>query len=850
MEKENPKIYSYDEAYNASVEYFNGDTLAATVFLNKYALKDEAGNLYEKTPDDMHWRLANEFARIESKYANPLSADEIYSYLKNFEYISEAGSPMAGIGNPYQSYSTLANCYVVPSPYDSFGGIISDTSFTLSEIFKRRGGAGCDLSTLRPKGAITRNSSRTSSGLASFMELFSTVTKSVGQNSRRGALMLSVAVRHPDSLDFINSKTDLSKVTSANISVRVDDEFMKAVDEDGDYELRWPIDSDNPTYTKTVKARDIWKHIVHNAWASAEPGVLFWDTIIKQGVSDEYGKKYENLITKSTNPCAELPLPYFGSCRLNTLNLFGFVKNPYTENAYFDFELLKKATRIAQRMLDDLVDMDIEKVEQILNKIKNIDEDPEDLKMKPIDIWEKVKKQGTMERRTGLGITALGDALAALGYKYGTKEATDFAVEIQKVIAVNTYKTSVELAKERGAFPIFEYELEKDNPFMNRLYDIEPSLKEDMQKYGRRNVSCLTIAPTGSVSLMTQTSSGVEPVFMPVYKRRRKVNPNDPDVHVDFVDPVTGESFEEYIVFHPKFKMWMEVNGIDTTKKFSQKEVDELVAKSPYAGATANDIDWKEKVNMQGKIQKYVDHSISVTINLPESISEETVNELYLTAWKAGCKGLTVYRENSRSGVLVSADSKKKKESSEPKIIEDRPVSLAADIIRFKNNKENWIAFVGKLPDGSPYEIFTGLLDDEDGLFDIPKSITSGKIIKRINEDGTKSYDFEFENKRGKMIVEGLNAKFNPEFWNYSKLLSSVLRYKMPINHVLHLVESLDIKEDSINSWKAGVKRALKRYIKDGDKVVGGEKCPECGSDLIFQDGCVLCPNCGYSKCG
>ena len=842
------KIYPYQDALKASTEYFNGDTLAATVFLNKYALKDSDGNLYERTPEDMHHRLAKEFARIESHYSNPMTEEEIFGYLKNFKYIVPAGSPMAGIGNDFQKYVSLSNCFVIESPYDSFGGINYACNH-LSSIMKRRGGCGIDISTLRPEGAAVNNSARTSSGTASFMQLFSTVTQTIGQNSRRGALMLSLSARCIDSLKFINAKQDLSKVTGANISVRLDDEFMQAVEDDGDYELRFPVDSETPQYTKTIKARDLWKNIIHNAWATAEPGVLFWDTIIKQGIVDDYAEKYPELKTISTNPCAELPLASYSQCRLNTLNLFGFVVNPFTPEAYFDFDKLKECARVAQRMLDDLVDLDFEKVNNILEKIDN-DPDPEYLKEHERSLWKNILHKGEMERRTGLGITAEGDMLAALGIKYGTPEATEFAKKVQQAIAVSAFESSVEMARERGCFPVFDYEIEKNNPFLNRLYDLNPELRTNMQKNGRRNIACLTIAPTGSVSLMTQTTSGIEPVFMPVYKRRRKVNPNDAEAHVDFVDEHTGESFEEYIVFHPKFKTWMQINGYNTEKRYSQKEIDELVSKSPYAGATANDIDWKEKVHMQGEIQKYVDHSISVTINLPENVSEELVDELYRTAWKSGCKGCTVYRDNCRAGVLVSA-TKKKEDATLPKIIEERPKSLAADVIRFKNNKENWIAFVGKLEDGRPYEIFTGLLDDEEGIIEIPKSIEHGHIVKNVHENGTKSYNFVFTNKRGtKVIIEAINNSFG-EYANYSKMLSSVLRYNMPMNYVFHLVDSLDLKEDDINSWKSGVKRALKKFIKDGTTVVGSnDRCPDCGEKLIFQDGCVLCPNCGYSKCG
>lgn len=860
MDQNLKTIYSYDEAFKASTEYFHGDTLAATVFLNKYAIKDNDGNLYEKTPEEMHHRIAKEYARIESKYPNGLSEEKIFSLLEHFKYFVPAGSPMNGIGNPFQKYVSLANCFILSAEGDDpkenkgdcYNNILMLDTFAAS-IMKRRGGVGITLNTFRSSNLPINNSALATSddGIVQWMRRYSATTREVGQGKgRRGAMLLGISVLHPDCEKFIDSKLDLKEITGANISVMVTDDFMRCVEEDKPFIQQFPIYSDNPIFKKEISARKLWNKIIKNAHKVAEPGVLFWDTVIRENPADCYAD--EGFRTTGVNPCAEISAnsgsKTIGTCNLSSVNLYSFVVNPFTKDAYFDFDKFKEVVTIGQRLLDDTIDLELEKIEAIEKKI---DRDPEDeiTKVWERELWKRVKASHVLGRRTGLGITAEGDMLAALGYKYGTPEATDFAVKVHKEFALTAFHSSSTLAKERGAFQIYNEEKEKNNPFLNRLKSIDSKLAEEIHQYGRRNIACLTIAPNGSVSLMTQTTSGIEPVFMPVYKRRRKVNPNDENVHVDFVDEV-GDSFEEYIVFHPKFKTWMEINGYDTEKKYSQKEIDELVSKSPYAGATANEIDWKEKVRMQGEIQKFIDHSISVTINLPNNISVETVNELYITAWKSGCKGCTVYRDGCRAGVLVSASDKKKEEKID-KVIEERPKTLDADVIRFKNNKENWIAFVGKLPDGSPYEIFTGLVDDEEGLFDIPKSVTSGRITKQILPDGSKSYDFEFANKRGtKFIVEGLNGKFNPEYWNYSKLLSSVLRYKMPINYVLHLVDSLDIKEDGINSWKSGVKRALKKFINDGTAVVGGEKCPDCGANLIYQDGCILCPNCGYSKCG
>lgn len=838
------KIYSYDDALKASTEYFKGDTLAATVFLNKYAMKDENGNLCESTPKEMHHRLAAEYARIESKYPNPLSEQKIFDYLDHFRYIIPAGSPMTGIGNDYQKYVSLANCFVIGSETDSYNAIhYIDSMF--SAIMKRRGGCGCSIDFLRPAGAKVNNAALTSTGMASFMERFSSTTREVAQGGRRGACIILGSIKHPDAEAFIDAKLETNKVTGANISVKIDDEFMKCVLDDKPYTQQFPVESDNPSITKTIDAHKLWNKIIHNAWKSAEPGVLFWDTVLRETLSECYAD--DGFHTIATNPCAELILSDCGACILSSVNLFSFVKNPFTEEAYFDFDEFRKVTTDAQRLVDDLLDLEIEKVSNIIEKVES-EPDPEELNTYEIRLWHRIKDTYIRGRRTGLGITAEGDMLAALGLTYGTKEASDFAVKVHQEFALAAVRSSVNLAKERGTFPIYNYEKEINAPFLLRLKDVDKNLDSDLKQYGRRNIGLLTIAPNGSVSIMTQTTSGIEPVFMPVYKRRRKVNPNEPNVHVDFVD-ATGDAFEEYIVFHPKFKMWMEINGYDAEKRYTQKEIDELVEKSPYYKATANDVDWKEKVRMQGEIQKYIDHSISVTVNLPNSATEELVNELYITAWKSGCKGCTIYRDGSRDGVLIS--TKKTEDKKNSKVIEERPKALDADVIRFKNNKENWIAFVGKLEDGRPYEIFTGLLDDEEGIIEIPKSIEHGTIVKNIHEDGTKSYDFVFTNKRGtKMIIERINNNFG-EYANYSKMLSSVLRYNMPMNYVFHLVDSLDFKEDGINSWKSGVKRALKKFIKDGTTVVGSnDRCPECGEKLIFQDGCMLCPNCGHSKCG
>ena len=840
-------IYSYDEAFEATLKYFKGDELAARVWVNKYAMKDSYGHIYELSPRDMHWRIANEIARIENKYENPLSADEIFGLLDHFKYIVPAGSPMTGIGNNYQ-IASLSNCFVIglEGQADSYGGIIRIDEEQV-QLMKRRGGVGHDLSHIRPKGSAVKNSALTSTGLVPFMERYSNSTREVAQDGRRGALMLSVSIKHPDAEAFIDAKMTEGKVTGANVSVKLDDAFMQAAIDDSPYTQQYPIDSESPLVSKKISASNLWKKIVHNAWKSAEPGVLFWDTILRESVPDCYADL--GFRTVSTNPCGEIPLCPYDSCRLLAINLYSYVVNPFTKDAYFDFELFKKHVRIAQRIMDDIIDLELEKIEKIMEKI---DSDPESDEVKGTErhLWEKIYKKSGQGRRTGVGITAEGDMLAAMGLRYGTQEATDFSVEVHKTVALQAYRSSVEMAKERGAFEIFDAEREKNNPFINRLKEADAELYENMVKYGRRNIACLTIATTGTTSLMTQTTSGIEPVFLPVYKRRRKVNPNDPEVRIDFRDE-TGDAFEEYIVYHHKFLKWMEVNGYDTSKNYSQAEIDELVAQSPYYKATANDVDWLMKVKMQGAIQKWVDHSISVTVNLPNDVDEELVNQLYVEAWRSGCKGCTIYRDGSRSGVMISVKKENKQEvpCKRPEVTETRPQILECDVVRFQNNKEKWVAFVGLL-DGRPYEIFTGLQDDDEGIV-LPKSVVKGRIIKNVNEDGTKRYDFQFENKKGyKTTVEGLSEKFNKEYWNYAKLISGVLRYRMPLDHVIKLVGSLQLESESINTWKNGVERALKKYITDGTEAKG-QKCPNCGHEsLVYQEGCLICKHCGTSRCG
>ena len=853
------KTYTYDEAFEASLKYFAGDELAARVWVNKYAMKDSFGNIFEQSPDQMHWRIANEVARIEKKYKNPMSAEQVFELLDHFRYIIPAGSPMTGIGNNHQ-VASLSNCFVIglDGNADSYGAILRVDEEQV-QLMKRRGGVGHDLSHLRPKGAPVNNSALTSTGLVPFMERYSNSTREVAQDGRRGALMLSVSIKHPDAEAFIDAKMTEGKVTGANVSVKIDDEFMQCAVEGKPYTQQFPIDSKEPQFTKDVDAKALWEKIVHNAWKSAEPGVLFWDTITRESIPDCYADL--GFRTVSTNPCGEIPLCPYDSCRLLSINLYSYVVNPFTPEAYFDFDLFKKHVFMAQRIMDDIVDLELEKIDAIMEKIKT-DPQNDEVKGTEYHLWEKIKKKSGMGRRTGVGITAEGDMIAAMGLRYGTQEATDFSVSVHKTLALTAYRSSVEMAKERGAFEVFDAKREENNPFLLRIKDADAELYADIMKYGRRNIACLTIAPTGTTSLMTQTTSGIEPVFLPVYKRRRKVNPNDESVHVDYVDEV-GDSFEEYIVYHKKFMTWMEVNGYDTTKKYTQEEIDQLVAKSPYYKATANDVDWLMKVKMQGAIQKWVDHSISVTVNLPNDVDEQLVNRLYVEAWRSGCKGCTIYRDGSRSGVMISVSKKDKKEKAaaadvesatevpckRPEVTEVRPQVLDCDVVRFQNNKEKWVAFVGLL-NGYPYEIFTGLQDDEEGIV-LPKTVVKGKIIKNVDETGKRRYDFQFENKRGyKTTVEGLSEKFNPEYWNYAKLISGVLRYRMPIDHVIRLVSSLQLKSESINTWKNGVERALKKYITDGTEAKG-QKCPQCGQEtLVYQEGCLICKNCGASRCG
>ena len=842
---EQSKTYAFEEAYEEALKYFAGDELAARVWVNKYSMKDSFGNIYEKSPEDMHWRIANEIARIEEKYKNPMSAREIFDLLDHFKYIIPAGSPMTGIGNNYQ-VASLSNCFVIglDGDADSYGAIMRIDEEQV-QLMKRRGGVGHDLSHIRPKGSPVNNSELTSTGLVPFMERYSNSTREVAQDGRRGALMLSVSIKHPDSEAFIDAKMTEGKVTGANVSVKIDDAFMEAATSDKPYVQQFPVDSDEPLVKREISAKALWGKIVHNAWKSAEPGVLFWDTIIRESIPDCYADL--GFRTVSTNPCGEIPLCPYDSCRLLSINLYSYVVHPFTKDAYFDMEKFRKHVQIAQRIMDDIVDLELEKIDRILQKIQQ-DPQSDEVKEAEYHLWEKIKHKSSLGRRTGVGITAEGDMIAAMGLRYGTPEATEFSVNVHKNLALSAYRSSVTMAQERGAFAVFDASREKNNPFLLRIKEADEQLYADMQKYGRRNIACLTIAPTGTTSLMTQTTSGIEPVFMPVYKRRRKVNPGDADVHVDFVDEV-GDSFEEYIVYHKKFLEWMNVNGIDSTKKYTQEEIDKLVEQSPYYKATANDVDWLEKVKMQGAIQKWVDHSISVTVNLPNDVDEALVNRLYVEAWKSGCKGCTIYRDGSRAGVMISVSksdkAKKGKEQAkdntvdqntlplckQPEVIEVRPKVLECDVVRFQNNKEKWVALVGLL-DGYPYEIFTGLQDDDEGIV-LPKSVVKGKIIKQKQDDGPSRYDFQFENKRGyKTTVEGLSEKFNPEYWNYAKLISGVLRYRMPIDRVINLVSSLQLKDESINTWKNGVERALKKYVDDGTEAKG-KKCPVCGHETL-----------------
>ena len=838
---------SYNDAVAASKEYFGGDELAATVWVSKYALKDSFGHIYETTPKDMHNRIAAELERIESKYPNPMSREEIFSLLDHFRYIIPQGGPMTGIGNNLQ-VASLSNCFVIGNrkQADSYGGIFRMDEEQV-QLMKRRGGVGHDLSELRPAGTPVLNSALTSTGIVPFMERYSNSTREVAQDGRRGALMLSLSIKHPDAERFIDAKTESGKVTGANVSIKIDDEFMRAAIEGRPYQQQFPIKAEKPKIKCEIDAKKLWEKIIHNAWQSAEPGVLFWDTIIRESVPDCYADK--GFTTVSTNPCGEIPLCPYDSCRLLAVNLLSYVKNPFTKDAEFDFDLFKQHVEKAMRMMDDIIDLELEKVELIINKVAS-DPEEDDIRRVEHDLWKKIKDMALKGRRTGLGITAEGDMLAALGLRYGSDEAIDFAVKVQQTLALEAYRASVKMAQERGAFPLFEAAREANNPMINRIKEADPELYEQMVKYGRRNIAMLTIAPTGTTSLMSQTTSGIEPVFRPVYKRRRKINPSDVGKKADFIDE-TGEKFEEYYVYHHQFVNWLDKNGYDITRlqSISDAELDKWLKASPYYGATANDIDWVAKVRMQGAIQKWVDHSISVTVNLPNDVSEALVAEVYRTAWECGCKGVTVYRDGCRDGVLLDKNSKSKKSNCNGTSDSNRkrPVSVPADIVRFKNGSEDWIAFVG-IQDGRPYEIFTGKIE-EDAMY-IPRKVTNGNIIQVCEEDGNKRYDFQYTDRYGYTnTIGGISRLFDEEFWNYAKLISGVLRHGMPIHKVVHLIDGLHLNSESINTWKNGVQRALKPYIVDGTRSKG--KCPQCGQEeMAYQNGCLTCMSCGYSKCG
>ena len=837
------KEQNKEEILKSCIEYFKGDTLAADVWINKYALRD-GNKVYELNPDEMHRRLAREFARIEHKYKNPLSEDDIYELLKDFKYIIPQGSPMAGIGNNFQVVS-LSNCFVIGNPAnsDSYGGILKIDQEQV-QLMKRRGGVGHDLSHIRPKMSPVKNSALTSTGIVPFMERYSNTTKEVAQGGRRGALMLSISIKHPDAEDFIDAKMELNKITGANVSVKIDDEFMRCVVSGKPYKQQFPINSDNPSVVKEIDARELWKKIIHNAWQSAEPGVLFWDTIIRESVPDCYASF--GFKTISTNPCGEIPLCAYDSCRLLAINLYSYVKHPFTPEAEFDFELFKQHVQKGQKLMDDLIDLEMEKIERILAKIES-DPEPEGIKRTEKELWLNIKMKCLEGRRTGFGITAEGDMLAAMGLTYGTDEATSFAVEVQKTLACSAYRSSALMARDRGAFPIYDYKLEENNPFIQRLKSADEELYSLMKQYGRRNIALLTIAPTGSVSICTQTSSGIEPAFLVSYRRRRKVNPNDSEATISFTDE-EGQAWEEYNVLHHKFAVWAEINGYnvaDLVHKYTDEQLQEVIAKSPYNNATANCVNWVNKVKMQGAIQKWVDHSISVTVNIPKETSEEVVDKIYQTAWESGCKGMTIYRDGSRNGVLVSGSSKNNNTFTETKAPK-RPKKLEADIIRFQNDKEKWIAVVG-LYEGRPYEIFSG----KAASFVLPNSVEKGWVIRVKEEDNLPArYDFQFLDNDGyKVTIEGLSRMFKKEYWNYAKLISGILRHGMPITNVIELISKLTLDTDSINTWKNGIARALKKYVKDGT-IVEGEKCPQCGGKIIYTSGCKQCSDCGWSKCG
>ena len=842
-----PIEVSYNDAVAASKEYFAGDELAATVWVSKYALKDSFGHIYERTPEDMHHRISAELERIENKYPNPMGKEEIFSLLDHFRYIIPQGGPMTGIGNNLQ-VASLSNCFVIGNRKhsDSYGGIFRMDEEQV-QLMKRRGGVGHDLSGLRPTGTPVLNSALTSTGIVPFMERYSNSTREVAQDGRRGALMLSLSIKHPDAERFIDAKTQSGKVTGANVSIKIDDEFMRAAMEGRPYHQQFPINAEKPVIETEIDAKKLWDKIIHNAWQSAEPGVLFWDTIIRESIPDCYAD--QGFTTVSTNPCGEIPLCPYDSCRLLALNLLSYVEKPFTPEAKFNFDLFREHVGKAMRMMDDIIDLELEKVDLIINKVAG-DPEEEEIRRVEYDLWQKIKDMALKGRRTGLGITAEGDMLAALGLRYGSDEAIDFAVSVHRTLAVEAYRASVKMAQERGAFPLYDTAREKGNPMIERLREADPELYAEMEKYGRRNIAMLTIAPTGTTSLMSQTTSGIEPVFRPVYKRRRKIIPSDKGKTPDFIDNM-GEKFEEYYVYHHQFVKWAEKSGFNTDnlQKISDEELDKMLKASPYYGATANDIDWVAKVRMQGAIQKWVDHSISVTVNLPNDVSEELVADVYRTAWECGCKGVTVYRDGCRDGVLIDAKKKddKKEQKCSPVSSHKRPTSIPADIVRFKNGSEDWIAFVG-IQDGRPYEIFTGKIE-EDAMY-IPRKITSGWILKVREADGSKRYDFQYQDRYGYTnTIGGISRLFDEEFWNYAKLISGVLRHGMPIDKVVHLIDGLHLNSESINTWKNGVQRALKQYIADGTKAKS--KCPQCGQEeMAYQNGCLTCMSCGYSKCG
>ncbi|MCX6269497.1 MAG: adenosylcobalamin-dependent ribonucleoside-diphosphate reductase [Bacteroidetes bacterium] len=844
------KIYSFTEVIEKSTEYFKGDSLAANVWANKYALKNSEGHLFELTPDDMHRRIAREIARIEKKYPNPMSEDELFDLMRNFKYIVPQGSPMAGIGNDFQ-IGSLSNCFVIGNDgaSESYGAIMK-TDEEQVQLMKRRGGVGHDLSHIRPKNSEVKNSALTSTGIVPFMERYSNSTREVAQEGRRGALMLSISVNHPDAEHFIDAKLEAGKVTGANISVKLTDEFMQAVINDTEFIQRFPVDSMTPAVKKPMKARELWNKIVHNAWKSAEPGILFWDTIIRESIPDCYSDL--GFRTVSTNPCGEIPLCTYDSCRLLAINLYNYVDKPFTPEASFDSGLFISHVHKAQRIMDDIIDLELEKIDRILAKIEK-DPEGEEVKVRERNMWLNIKKKAIQGRRTGFGITAEGDMLAALGTRYGSDDATDFSVEVHKILAIEAYRSSVTMAKERGPFPIYDTQRELGNPFIQRLKDAAPDVYSDMSIHGRRNIAMLTIAPTGSVSILTQTTSGLEPVFAVNYKRRRKVNPNDKNVKITFKDEV-GDTWEEYHVFHHNFITWLTVNGFDVEEvsHMPEKELKGVIKQSPFYKATANDVDWVAKVKMQGSVQKWVDHSISVTVNVPNDAKEEMISTIYETAWKVGCKGMTVYRDGSRSGVLVNSDSKdKKKKDKANEFVETtaphRPDRLESEIVRFQNDHEKWIAVVGIL-NGRPYEIFTGVAED----FWIPTWVQKGWIVKTRPDGVGSRYDFQFEDRQGyKITIEGLSRSFNKEYWNYAKLISGILRHGMPLPFVVNIISKLHFEVDSINTWKNGIERALKKFIPDGTKAAE-HACPKCGDQngLVYQEGCLVCKSCGYSKCG